>query len=416
MSLRDPNYTLCVSRLTSEPVVVRSPKPTHVPDHHILIRVDRFAFSANNITNQVLAEHPHFRHKTHGVLPFWGFATVIKSSHSKIEVGERLLGFFAPTRYLVLPLSDVGEVSMYIPRPHLPADRSIFSKVVRCKSDPAYQPFTEDLMMLYRPLFWASYWCEDWLSCSDYRGNCENLLVSSASSKTGYLFAYCARNADRDIRLIGLTSKKHVSFTKHLGLYDEVYDYDTFLTTKTFQSNPGRKWIYVDVNGNAALTTKIHKHFSSDYTGTLAASISLGLATKSPIVAWEQQLALDAQLGADPTLEPNFHVMGQKSSCANDPDIWPQREQFFTPEWLAVRKKQMDPTEICALAKSEWSRLVQDCQGWVEMEQVYGIDGVVKAYERILHGDVAPDKGLIWSLWDQEAQVQADNMMYQTRL
>jgi tRNA U38,U39,U40 pseudouridine synthase TruA len=53
----------------------------------------------------------------------WGFGTVIKSTHPKIQEGERIYGYLAPTRYLLLPVSpnDVNKFSFYIPRPHLPA-------------------------------------------------------------------------------------------------------------------------------------------------------------------------------------------------------------------------------------------------------------------------------------------------------
>lgn len=61
--------------------------------------------------------------KTHGLIPVWGFGTVVASSHPKIHEGERVYGYFAPTRYLLLPVSpsDVNKHAFYVPRPHLPA-------------------------------------------------------------------------------------------------------------------------------------------------------------------------------------------------------------------------------------------------------------------------------------------------------
>ena len=62
----DANLTLCHPRISSgqnpnEPVIVRTPKPTHLLPNHILIKVGRFGFSANNVTYQALGEAPHFR-------------------------------------------------------------------------------------------------------------------------------------------------------------------------------------------------------------------------------------------------------------------------------------------------------------------------------------------------------------------
>ena len=53
----------------------------------------------------------------------WGFGTVIKSTHPKIEEGERIYGYLAPTRYLLLPVSpnEVNKFAFYVPRPHMPA-------------------------------------------------------------------------------------------------------------------------------------------------------------------------------------------------------------------------------------------------------------------------------------------------------
>ena len=61
----DANLTLCVPRIVlsgqDSPILVTSPKPTNCPPNHILIKVDRFGFTANNITYQALGDHPHFR-------------------------------------------------------------------------------------------------------------------------------------------------------------------------------------------------------------------------------------------------------------------------------------------------------------------------------------------------------------------
>src|SRR5882762_5192718 len=105
---------------------------------------------------------------------------------------------------------------------------------MRCSSDPQYDPSPaiEDLTMLYRPLFWTSYWCEDWMFSSKYRG-ANQILISSASSKTAFCLAYLIKKriAKGDLSnatLTGITSKRNLGFTKGLHLYDEVLEYDSF--------------------------------------------------------------------------------------------------------------------------------------------------------------------------------------------
>lgn len=60
------NLTLCSPRLSTggdpnAPVLVQNILPSEIPPDHVLIHVDRFGFSANNVTYQALGEAPHFR-------------------------------------------------------------------------------------------------------------------------------------------------------------------------------------------------------------------------------------------------------------------------------------------------------------------------------------------------------------------
>ncbi|KAL5534942.1 hypothetical protein ACEPAF_3032 [Sanghuangporus sanghuang] len=186
------NLTLCVPRpsypLSGSALLVKSGIPKTSEDCYVLIRVERFGFSANNVTYQALGEASHFRYfdfhnvpeskqtsrDSHGLIPVWGFGTVIWTSHKRIEAGERVYGCFAPTRYLLLPISpvDVNKYTFFVSRPHFPRDRRPYNQITRCRTDPHYNPSPEieDLTMLYRPLFWTSFWCDDWLAASGFRG------------------------------------------------------------------------------------------------------------------------------------------------------------------------------------------------------------------------------------------------------
>lgn len=65
--MTDHNLTLVVPRLSGFPqlevssVLVSHPNPGQLPQNHVLVRVDRFGFTANNVSYQVLGEVPHFR-------------------------------------------------------------------------------------------------------------------------------------------------------------------------------------------------------------------------------------------------------------------------------------------------------------------------------------------------------------------
>ncbi|KAG6908002.1 hypothetical protein DXG01_006537 [Tephrocybe rancida] len=414
-----PNLTLCVPRVSSgqdphRPVLTTSEMPSQCPANHVLIKVDRFGFSANNVTYQALGEHPHFRYfdfndapvaggvspKTHGLFPVWGFATVLKSSHPKIYEGERVYGYFAPTRYLLLPVSpaDVNKHAFYVPRPHLPADRRPYNQILRCAADPQYtpNPAIEDLTMLYRPLFWTSYWCEDWLFSSNYYGGASVFLISSASSKTAFCLAYLIKKRisrgefDRSIRIVGLTSKGNVGFTTRLGHYDDVLEYGSFTSGDAFQGRGGdNKWIYVDVASNDSLNKQIQAYFALPYSPRIAACVALGLTNLSP---------------GDDSIDwsTNTFTASPPPDAAPMSQIWPKFENFFMPEWLNVRKHQLPVSEIFARQNTAWAALMEDCKGWVRMERVYGGAAVKRAYEEVAQHGLGPDRGLVWSLWDED--------------
>ena len=223
--------------------------------------------------------------------------------------------------------------------------------------------------MLYRPLFWTSYWCEDWIHCSNYRGGVSRILISSASSKTAFCLAYLIgkriRSGDinKETKTVGLTSKGNFDFTKRLELYHEVFDYDSFPSAHSFQGGRDIRWIYVDVAGNENLNKRIHVHFASPYTGKLAANIILGLTNLHPSTAD----TTPKKLGTNP-----FHVSEATSDVNTSTSaLWPQEEFFFMPDG-----------------------------GLVELQRVYGGLEVKDAYRKLSREGLGPDKGLIWSLWD----------------
>jgi hypothetical protein len=115
---------------------------------------------------------------------------------------------------------------------------------VTTSADSSYRADHEDLQILYRPLFIASFLLDDYLSDNDYFG-AEVALVSSASSKTAYGAAFCTRLRERRPGLVGLTSSGNVAFTESLGCYDAVLGYGD---VTSLGADPAT--LYVDVSGN----------------------------------------------------------------------------------------------------------------------------------------------------------------------
>ena len=73
------------------------PDAAELPAEALLVKVDRFAFTANNITYAVLGDQLKYWQlfpapESFGNIPVWGFGEVIASTHAGITEGERLFG------------------------------------------------------------------------------------------------------------------------------------------------------------------------------------------------------------------------------------------------------------------------------------------------------------------------------------
>src|SRR5450432_1735781 len=90
------------------------PSAAELPDEALLVKVDRFAFTANNITYAVLGDQLKYWQlfpapDDFGNIPVWGFGEVIASKHPGVSEGERLFGYFPIATYLVIETADVTK-------------------------------------------------------------------------------------------------------------------------------------------------------------------------------------------------------------------------------------------------------------------------------------------------------------------
>ncbi len=90
------------------------PDAAALPDDALLVSVERFAFTANNITYAVLGDALKYWQlfpapEGFGNVPVWGFGEVIASRHPDIAAGERLFGYFPMATHLVIEAADVSK-------------------------------------------------------------------------------------------------------------------------------------------------------------------------------------------------------------------------------------------------------------------------------------------------------------------
>ena len=254
----------------------------------VLLRIDRLAVTSNNITYAAFGDVPHLRYwdffptdaPDWGHMPAWGFATVESSTVPGVEEGARYDGYWPIATHDIVQPVRVTERGFYDGRKHRQSLTSAYNQYQRCTTDAAYRPETEDLQCLLRPLFITSFMLADFLEDNAFFG-AEQLLYSSASSKTAFGTAFCLRHASPG--QTGMTSAGHQAFVQALGCYDTSLDYGGLSDL-----DATRPTVYVDFSGRQALRQQVHQHFDQHLTYSCFA----GSAQSQDFLTPEQAAAL----------------------------------------------------------------------------------------------------------------------------
>ena len=341
-------------------VATERPGADALPTDALLVKVDRFAFTANNITYAVMGDELKYWQlfpapNGFGNIPVWGFGEVLASSHPNIAVGERLFGYFPMATHLVIEATDVSKRGLRDGAAHRQGVAPVYNAYARVSGDPAYAGRKGDYQALLRPLFMLSFLVDDFLAENEDYG-ARRVMLSSASSKTAFGLAHLLHA--RGVKAIGLTSAANTAFVKSLGCYDEVVTYDgvTALPVDTAIA-------YVDMAGNSALREKLHRHFGEQmkYSG------QVGLTHRS-VSPDEPTLP-----GAKPT--------------------W-----FFAPDQIRKRAKEWGPGGVDIRFAAAWSDFAPNLDQWLDVTEGRGPAAVQAAYLDTLNGRVPPNRGHILSL------------------
>jgi hypothetical protein len=340
------------------------PDAATVPEEALLVKITRFAFTANNITYAVLGDHLKYWQlfpapAGFGNVPVWGFGEVIASRHPGIAAGETLFGYFPMTTHLVIEAADVSKRGLRDAAAHRQGVAPVYNAYARVSGDPAFAGKQGDYQALLRPLFMLSFLVDDFLAENEFYG-ARSVMLSSASSKTAYGLAHLLHARGNSIKVIGLTSAGNSGFVRSLGCYDEVVTYDDV------SSLPANSPVaYVDMAGNSPLRAMLHRHFGEQmkYSGII------GLTHRKSSPDEPEQLL--------PGAKPKF---------------------FFAPDHIRKRAKEWGPDGVDMRFGAAWSGFVPRLDQWIKVIGNYGPAAVQRAYLDTLNGRVPPDQGLILSL------------------
>ena len=141
----------------------------------VLFRIDRFAFTANNIsyalTGDLLGYWRFFPAPDGwGRLPTMGFGDVVRSAHPGVGEGTRCFGFFPMSRYLVIEPHHASPAQIVDGAPHRQGLAPVYNQYSPVEHDPLHEPEHEDALMLLRGLFMTSFLADDFLADHDHYG------------------------------------------------------------------------------------------------------------------------------------------------------------------------------------------------------------------------------------------------------
>ena len=338
------------------------PDAAALPEDALLIKIERFAFTANNITYAVLGDQLKYWQlfpapENFGNIPVWGFGEVIASRHPGIAIGERLFGYFPMATHLVIEAADVSKRGLRDAAAHRQGVAPVYNAYARVSGDAAFAGRQGDYQALLRPLFMLSFLVDDHLGEHEFYG-ASSVMLSSASSKTAFGLAHLLHTLRKDIRVIGLTSAANTDFVRSLGCYDEVVTYDRVTSLPSDQPVA-----FVDMAGNSELRAALHRHFGD-------------------------RMKYSGRIG-----------LTHRSSSPDEPELPGAKPAwFFAPDQLRKRAREWGPGGIEARFGVAWAGLVPMLERWLVVTEGHGPVAVKQVYLDTLNGRIPPDQGHILSV------------------
>lgn len=336
-----------------------SADPVDLADGAILIKVDRISLTANNILYAVLGEEFHYwdlfpAPDGFGVIPAWGFGDVVASRHPGIAVGERLFGYFPMASHATLEPADVAQGRFRDGAQHRALAAAPYNEYQRISGDPAFEGRQGDYLILLRPLFLVSWLASIYLSENAFFG-AQDVIITSASSKTAIALAYLLHKSGASIEIIGLTSSRNVPFVKQLGYYDRVVSYDNL-----DELEPARTSVLFDIAGDGGLRAKIH----ALYGNNLRHSAQVGLAH------WDAPAQTEPLSGPAPT-------------------------RFFGPDHMAPLREKWGVVEFEQRRRAAALDFINSFGSLLSLRERLAPDNITDTYLEGLNGRAPPEVGYI---------------------
>lgn len=330
----------------------------------VRLAIESFSVTANNVTYAVVGDG--FKYwdffpapEGLGIVPMWGHARVIGSNQPDIAVGERVYGYLPMASHLDVIPGRVSEGGFTDTASHRQPMSPVYNSYTRLAADPEHDPAREAERMIFGPLFRTGFLIEYFLRGEDWFG-AEQLILTSASSKTAMGLASVVRRSSPQIKRIGLTSRRNVAFVEASGLYDEVLAYDEIDRLAVMRT------VSVDFAGNADVLARVHRHF-------------------------EDALAHSALVGAT-------HIEARSVFGKNDPLPGPKPQLFFAPDHAVNFFKVHGSKEGSKLVAAAWREFLDTAAAAIAIERLRGLDAARDSFTLMVAGKIDPAKGIVIEL------------------
>jgi hypothetical protein len=291
-----------------------------------------------------------------GIIPAWGVGEVIETKHSDVKKGERIYGYFPMASHLVMKAGKVSPHRIVDVAEHRAPLPPVYNNYARLVADPSYDRSLDEARMILFPLYATSFCLYDFLLDNKWF-DAEQIILTSASSKTAIGLAYALKDDAKAPKVVGLTSAGNVALVESLGLYDTVLRYDAI---KNVAKKPS---VIVDMSGDGKVLTALHAH-----------------------------------LGDDMRYCSNVGVTHFDSRETGPGYIRERSQFFFAPGHIQKRGSDWGPGEFEKRAYAFWLSAALKSRDWLKVERHNGVVALEEIYHELREGRLAPDRGVVASV------------------
>jgi hypothetical protein len=328
-------------------------------ENAVRLRIESFSVTANNITYAVIGDMFGYWNffpaaGEMGVVPMWGHAVIEASNNNDLTLGERVYGYLPMGEYLDVLPGRISAGGFIDTSEHRQPMSPIYNQYSRLNADPEHDPAKEAERMIFGPLFKTGFLIEAMFRRENWF-DAQNLIMTSASSKTSMSLASVAKDLSPHIKRIGLTSAGNVDFVRSTGLYDDVIAYGEEATLPQLPS------VAVDFAGNATVGRAVHTYLDD----ALKYSCSVGMT----------------------------HVDGRAGT--GEPLPGPKPILFFAPDHAVATVNELGARGFGEAVGKSWRNFLFAVDGAVTVDERDGIESAIPAFADTLQGKADPAIGII---------------------